>query len=475
MKEPIDIQPEIYDASSKVFGDKVYSQLLKAGGDLEGALAGSGAMAGSDPAGRQWAASYDEAARGVHAILIDLETACLKIAVMLQQTGFNHGMADSASDPTTSTPTPTDPAVYLPSKRTVPDLPSAQGGSTHLPAGWWLIEHTVGYLWPNGHPDRLRAATTAWTTCADAVVGASYYIPEAVQGILAQQSPEVHDAYTVCNSMWEHIEDTAAACREVAKACTDFADGIDKVHHDVEHELISLLEWTAAIQAGGLIVGIFTAGIGEGAAQAAEAARVAATAGRVAKIIQTVVDLASTLAQAINSVFSTIGKVAQRLLRIERAEVSEATVTAAAKAPNVFETAETAAVDGLTSAARIDQSASTFNANELKVANTLADEGKHVKAVPRSTERTPDAEVDGVPTEFKTIQSDTPNSATVRNTLNSSAKDGGQAREIIIDSRQAPLNQAEAERGISRFLGQGKDAYDRIIIWGRGWVVVWPR
>ena len=81
MKEPIDVQPAVYDASSKVFGDKVYSQLLKAAGDLEGALAGSGAMAGSDPAGMQWAASYDEVTRGVPAILIDLETACLKIAV----------------------------------------------------------------------------------------------------------------------------------------------------------------------------------------------------------------------------------------------------------------------------------------------------------------------------------------------------------------------------------------------------------
>jgi hypothetical protein len=30
----------------------------------------------------------------------------------------------------------------------------------------------------------------------------------------------------------------------------------------------------------------------------------------------------------------------------------------------------------------------------------------------------------------------------------------------------ALLTQAEAERGIRRFLGQGKDAYDNITIWG---------
>jgi hypothetical protein len=347
VKEPIDVEPAVYDAASKVFGDKMYSQLYKAGGDLEGALAGSGAMAGSDPAGTQWAGSYDEAARDVHAVLIDLETACMKIAVMLQQTGFNHGMAESASDPTRSTPTPADPTVYLPGKRAVPDLPSASGGSTSTPAGWWLIEHTVGYIWPNGHPDRLRSAANAWSSAADAIVGASYYVPEAVQGILAQQSPEVQNAFTVCDSMSEHIEDVAASCRDLAKACSDFADGIDKAHHDVKDELVSLLEWTAAIEAGGAVVGFFSLGIGEGAAQGVEAARIAKTATRVGKIIQTVIDLAGTVTRAISAIFSKIGRVAQRLVRIDRAEVSEATMTAAGKAPEVAEATEAAAVEDL--------------------------------------------------------------------------------------------------------------------------------
>jgi hypothetical protein len=44
----------------------------------------------------------------------------------------------------------------------------------------------------------------------------------------------VQDAFTVCNSMSEHIEDVAASCHDLAKSCSDFADGIDKAHHDVE-------------------------------------------------------------------------------------------------------------------------------------------------------------------------------------------------------------------------------------------------
>jgi len=350
MRDPISVEPEHFDAASKVFGDKVYTQLYAACGKLEGSLGSSGTMAGNDPAGVQWAGDYDQAARDVHAVLIDLQTACLKIAVMLQQTGFNHGMAESASDPTKSTPTPPDPSVYIPNKRSVPDLPSASGGSTDPPAGWWLIEHTVGYLWPNGEPNRLRAAATCWNNCADAVQGAAQYIPEAVEGVLAQKSPEVHDALTVCDSMSTHIEDIAASCRDLAKACTDFAAGVDKAHKDITDELVSLLEWTAGIEAGGLAVGIFTAGIGEGAAQAAEATRVAVTAGRVGKIIETVIELAGALARSIGSMFTKVSKVAQRLLRIERAEVSEATVTAASRTAEDAADAETAAVTGLETA-----------------------------------------------------------------------------------------------------------------------------
>lgn len=123
MKEPIDVEPEVYDAASKVFGAKVYAQLHDAGTTLEAALAGSGAMAGSDPAGVQWAASYDEAAHSTHAVLIDLETACLKIAVMLQQTGFNHGMADSASDPTKAMPTRRTTRSTCPASARCPTCP----------------------------------------------------------------------------------------------------------------------------------------------------------------------------------------------------------------------------------------------------------------------------------------------------------------------------------------------------------------
>jgi hypothetical protein len=234
--------------------------------------------------------------------------------------------------------------------RNPPAIPSASGGSGSPPTGWGLIESAVGYAWPNGHQDKLRAAANAWSTAADGLAIASGEIPEAVSAIAAQQSAEVSDALTVCNGMVQHLDDVATACRALSKGCSDLADGIDKAHNDVKNELVSLLEWTAGIEAGGLLVGIFTAGIGEGAAQAAEAGRIAATASRVGKFIQTLVELAGTVARAVGTVFTKIGEIAQRLQRILGVRVTEATSEAASKAPELAKDAETTAEDSLKAA-----------------------------------------------------------------------------------------------------------------------------
>jgi hypothetical protein len=153
--------------------------------------------------------------------------------------------------------------------------------------------------------------------------------------------------------MVEHLDDVATACRALSKGCSDLADGIDKAHNDVKNELVSLLEWTAGIEAGGLLVGIFTAGIGEGAAQAAEAGRIAAMASRVGKFIQTLVELAGTVGRAIGTVFTKIGEIAQRLQRLLGVRVTQATSEAASKAPAAAKDAETTAEDSLAAASKL--------------------------------------------------------------------------------------------------------------------------
>lgn len=100
----------------------------------------------------------------------------------------------------------------------------------------------------------------------------------------------------------------------------------------------------------------------------------------------------------------------------------------------------------------VDERASRFQPRERKLADLLASEGHAVVAVHDGygrEGRKPDTAVDGVWTEFKSLDPGA-SSTTVKAAL-TSAK--GQAAHAIIDGRGSGLNQQEADRGIRRFLG----------------------
>jgi Contact-dependent growth inhibition CdiA C-terminal domain len=88
--------------------------------------------------------------------------------------------------------------------------------------------------------------------------------------------------------------------------------------------------------------------------------------------------------------------------------------------------------------------------------------------------RTPDALVDGEPTEFKTLETQKASNETIKRVLHDSSRRGGQAQEIIIDAEGTPLTREEALRGIRRYMGQSKGSYTKIVIWGDGWTVTGP-
>jgi hypothetical protein len=100
----------------------------------------------------------------------------------------------------------------------------------------------------------------------------------------------------------------------------------------------------------------------------------------------------------------------------------------------------------------VDERASRFQPRERTLADLLAGEGHAVVAIHDGygrQGRKPDAAVDGILTEFKSLDPGA-TSTTVKAAL-TSAK--GQAPHAIIDGRGSGLNQQEADRGIRRFLG----------------------
>ncbi|WP_052745366.1 hypothetical protein [Streptomyces sp. WM6386] len=122
----------------------------------------------------------------------------------------------------------------------------------------------------------------------------------------------------------------------------------------------------------------------------------------------------------------------------------------------------------------IDETEKQFSPKERRIAEYLEAEGKHVKSVKESTvegEKRPDSLVDGVPTEFKTLDPKASPNA-IKNTLNTAKK---QARDAVVDARPSELGETEARQSLERFLRNNPPGrMNSIRIIGNGYTITWP-
>jgi hypothetical protein len=123
----------------------------------------------------------------------------------------------------------------------------------------------------------------------------------------------------------------------------------------------------------------------------------------------------------------------------------------------------------------IDERAKKFSAAERRIAAYLASSGPAVISVSEgfgAYGRTPDARVDAVPVEFKSLDPGA-SDRTVKAALNSAK---GQARHAVIDARGSGLTEDEAERGIRRFFGTPHgNRMDAVLILGDNYSIDWKR
>jgi len=123
----------------------------------------------------------------------------------------------------------------------------------------------------------------------------------------------------------------------------------------------------------------------------------------------------------------------------------------------------------------VDERASRFQPRERRLADYLAGEGRSVVAIHDGhgrDGRKPDAAVDGVWTEFKSLDPGATDK-TVKAALNSAK---GQARHAIIDGRESGLDRAAADQGMRRFLGTPyANRLDTIRIVGDDFDLNWKR
>ncbi|HKC27901.1 MAG TPA: hypothetical protein VKB75_07795, partial [Jatrophihabitans sp.] len=167
------LETQDFVAAARMLRLWVAGPLEAATSNLLNGLAATAGMAGCDEGGLAWATTYDRAAQAAVAASVDAVNSVDKLAAMFAQTARNYAAADAAST-ANSRQLVDDALATLPHDAQLYFAPtcltgSAAGSSGGGPPGWDLIAHLVGYVWPNGHQDRLRSAAAAWRSSAQAV------------------------------------------------------------------------------------------------------------------------------------------------------------------------------------------------------------------------------------------------------------------------------------------------------------------
>jgi hypothetical protein len=116
--------------------------------------------------------------------------------------------------------------------------------------------------------------------------------------------------------------------RSIGASCEELAAHLDAVHSAVEGELISLIEWTAGIEAAGGVLSVVSFGLAEAPTQVVEGARVASAAARIAGAIERFIELSRVAAARIASAADRAAQVSARLRAVLDAKLTEAAVSA---------------------------------------------------------------------------------------------------------------------------------------------------
>ncbi|MEV3962499.1 hypothetical protein AB0M34_16625 [Nocardia sp. NPDC050193] len=434
----INVDPAVYYEAATIV-NRAASAFFTAYDQHLQSLKGTGAMAGSAGPGKEWATSYDNQVRETNNLVSTLMLALDKYPRVLNQAGYVYASSDH--DPKSGTPAPQKPAdPHLSYVSCAQPPPSAGGpGSGLIDDGLELAKKIgVALPVPDGDTDKLNSAATVWNSLAHAPGATNLPVELERAAAMFQQvtAPEVASIDEDLREIKTAAEDLLAIFADIAASCAAQKTAHDNMKVQLRDMLAQfadeLKKQVAITLALAVAASVVSFGIGGGAVAAIRAGKA--------------VDLVNDLVKALRGIVAAAG------LRTVVA-VTRSTGDTRAKLERIHDLIETIedAVD-VTSGpkpGKIDESEKTFNAAEKDIAEILAGEGNDVKAIPESTERTPDAEVNGVPTEFKTLDEGASNN-TVKNALNSAK---GQAENVVINARDSGISQDEAQRGLNRFLG----------------------
>ncbi|MEU7142890.1 hypothetical protein ABZ942_25830 [Nocardia sp. NPDC046473] len=421
-----------------------------------GELNSCGQMAGRDEDGRAWASSYDESARDAVSFFDQTFSTLRAYGTALNDLGFEHAKSDAALKGTAQPDRPADSASTVTFGPYA--LPASAAGGTPQGLAKTSIEvlDAINCPLPDGDTDTLTKAADAWdrlgtiyqnTNAKDKITIAASLFDDVTSKDAVQVREDLKTLET-------SIGQLLTTCTQISKTCLDYKESIVELRNEIKGFIESIIE-EAAINVAVIVIASCLTGVGGliAGAKAAESARKwavkikeAVTAWRARKVLQLkglAEDAKTALAkgrQAVKDLRDRLGKKGDDFGKLPK------------------------------SRGKIDETEKAFSPEERKIADLLADEGKDVKSVKEGVDRTPDSTVDGVPTEFKSLDEGASN-VSVKNALNSAR---GQAEHAIIDARASGISQEEAQRGLNRFLGASPDKMKGVRIVGDGWEINWP-
>jgi hypothetical protein len=288
---PVKIEPADFHRVAQRFvaASTTVHQVLPA---LFRVLSGFRGPAGVDRSARRFDAAYrpavDSLVDGVHRtvnLLVD-------IGVGIDTAAYNHFAADAAATPNGAPArpwTPVDPGLVLPQSLSTPSL---VGSPTAV------LPPPLQDLVPMGHVDDLGTVAQAFRAADDTIVDTTTELHNALESLFADNESADLDALS---EFWDHVGILAAlhrACDQIATSVQDYANWTIDAQNQILDAVGDILRNAALGALAGILIGLFTDGVGAlgalleaadevgegGALVAAVGAAVAAVDGQLAAI-----------------------------------------------------------------------------------------------------------------------------------------------------------------------------------------------
>ncbi|MFT4220234.1 MAG: hypothetical protein QM611_06925 [Microbacterium sp.] len=339
----VNIDPAKFVEAADAY-DAVSQEALNYAIAARGTLAGYGGMAGTDPSGEGFAQAYDQMAHGALQVLFDIAVVTRGFDRMLMASGGTHAQANENAAGTGVDVTGSyvlRPAIE---EMSVAPPPTAFGGRPDtVVAGlddvamwvWDQIWNLLGTMFPDGDPETLEQAGSAWSGILGDISRLRSQIYLADNSLAGIDSGEVALINTKVNDFAQGLTEFLSptdGIGQIDDICKEYAQAIRDAREESRQMVIQLVIEVAAGAGISFALSFVTFGAAGAVGAGVIAARIGAVAVRIGAVVQRVAATGGRLAARLVAIAGRLQAAGQRFPRLMRAgiEITSSTVSAVA-------------------------------------------------------------------------------------------------------------------------------------------------